>query len=224
MIKAVLMDVDNTLLDFNLSAGEAIKRCCKKFEIPLTGDFLPTFIRINDGLWQEIENKRLTLTELHKIRWNTVFAALNIRFDGEKFEKDFISELFNTAIPVDGAIDLLKYLSQKYMVCAASNAMLNQQINRLKISGIIPYLSKIFNSEEIGVRKPDAKFFEACIRGLSPIKKEEIIMVGDSLSADIEGAENFGIPAVWFNKDGKEYKGERNFITVTSLCQIKNIL
>ena len=224
MIKAILIDVDNTLLDFNLSAGAAMKLCCGKFGIIFTEEFLPTFIAINDMLWRKIERGELTVEELHKIRWNTVFAALKVSFDGPTFEREFIATLFHTAIPVDGAIDIVRYLSAKYVLCTASNAIHAQQMNRLKISGILPFIAHVFDSEEIGVKKPSPQFFEACLKALSPIKKDEIMLIGDSLSADIAGAENFGIRSIWFNRSNVPKTDIKAFATVTSLSDIKRIL
>ncbi len=225
MIKAVLIDVDNTLLDFNLSAGAAMEKCCERFGITFTAEFLPTFIRINDGLWAKIERGELTVEGLHEMRWNTVFAVLGVNFDGKIFEKAFLSALFDTAIPIEGALDIVKYLSEKYVLCTASNAVHAQQMNRLKISGILPYLSHVFDSEQIGVKKPDPRFFDACLNALSPIKKDEIVLIGDSLSADISGANVSGIKAVWFNRyDKAAPAGVELFAAITTLGEIKNVL
>ena len=128
MIKAVLIDVDNTLLDFNKSAEISMKSACEKFNLPFSERFFNTFKTINDGLWQEIEKKTLTREQLHRIRWQIIFQKLGIEFDGVLFEKVFYDNLEYCAVPVDGAVDVIKYLSRKYDVYTASNSNYQLQI------------------------------------------------------------------------------------------------
>ncbi|MBP5467311.1 MAG: HAD family hydrolase, partial [Clostridia bacterium] len=122
MIKAVLLDVDNTLLDFNKSANETIKRAFSELGIKYTDGIIDTFLRVNDMLWRRIETKEITREELHRIRWNIIFGELGIAADGHEMERLFLSRLENFAIPVDGAVDTVKYLSGKYKLYTASNA------------------------------------------------------------------------------------------------------
>ncbi len=167
----------------------------------------------------------LTRQGLHKIRFNIILNALGLSGDGEKVETEFRNALFNIAEPVEGAFDLVKYLSSKYKVYSASNAIYLQQINRLKISGMFDYFSGLFVSEVIGHQKPTKEFFDYCYDNLKGIKKEQTIMIGDSLSADISGANDYGIKSIWLNSGGKINQTEiKPDFTVKKLEQIKNIL
>jgi len=224
MIKAVLIDIDNTLLDFNKCATFAIKSGFEDFNIEFSDSIFPVFKEINDKLWLQVEQKTLTKPELHKIRWKLIFNELGIEKDGVEFEKVFVNYVHESHIPVDGALDLLQYLSAKYSVYAASNASLKQQINRLTKANMIKYVKDIFVSDEIGFPKPSGEFFDICLSRIAPLKKEELVMIGDSLTADIDGGTKYGIATCWFNHDKEEVPADlKADYIVDSLSDIKNI-
>ncbi len=223
MIKAVLIDIDNTLLDFNKSADLAIKMGCEKYALPYNDITFPTFKRINDQLWKRIEKKTLTRKELHEIRFDLIFSELKIDFDGKTFEKTFLENLNVCACKIDGAEDIMRYLSQKYAVFTASNAPSEQQIKRLNASGLMKYVKKPFISQAIGYDKPDSRFFDNCFNQMDGITKEESILIGDSLSADIKGGINYGIKTIWYNFEKIKVNSPADY-TVNSLEEIKNIL
>ncbi len=222
-IKTVFIDIDNTLLDFNLSAAQSIRMAFKDCGLTFTENVVSTFRQVNDGLWREIEKKKITREELHAVRFDMVFEKLGIVYDGRVIEKKFLENLNYCAVPVDGALDIVKYLSAKYTLCTATNAYYNQQIMRLTSAGILPYISKGFVSEKIGVSKPDVKFFTACLEGVAPIPASECVMIGDSVSADIDGAKKCGMHTVWFDHDGVGGDGGAEY-AVRSLGEIESIL
>lgn len=204
MVKAVLIDIDNTLLDFDASVKEAMKDGFKEFGLGSYEDSMfQVFERINTEMWQEIEQGCLTYEELLQSRWNRIFSALNISFDGCRFENYFRHYLFDSAIPVEGAEKILSYLSKRYVLCVASNGPYEQQINRLRRGNMLSYFSKLFISEKIGASKPSKKFFLHCLSELnneSEILPSEVIMIGDSLKSDIVGAIDMGFKTCFFNK------------------------
>lgn len=223
MIKAILLDVDNTLLDFDLGAKEATKEAFADAGLEYSDEVHPVFTRINNGLWEDIENGLLTKEGLYQIRWQLIFDELGIRANGKEFEKLFLRRLRESAIPVDGAPELVRYLHGKYILCIASNASYDQQVKRLKKAGLYGYMRHIFISEKIGAPKPAAEFFEYCLKALSPIKREELMIIGDSLTADIDGAASFGIKSCFFNRRGIKIKSPADF-TVAELGEIKAFL
>lgn len=224
MIKTVLIDIDNTLLDFNESSIECIKRAFNEQGLPFDENTFPTFKKINDELWLKIEKGELDRAGLHKIRFNLVLNALGLKGDGSLIERRFREILFDTAISVHGAMETLKYLSSKYKVYAASNAIYLQQINRLTKTGMLEYLSGLFISEKLGVTKPTKEFFDACISGANA-KITETIMIGDSISADIIGAKKYGLKTIWYNHNKEPLSvGEVADYQVNSLEEIMEIL
>jgi len=225
MVKAVLLDVDNTLLDFNLSAKQAMKSAAAELGLTFSEKIFSTFLTVNDALWRKIEKKEMTREELHKVRWGIIFDRLNIPADGNKMETLFLGNLADVAIPVEGAVDIVRYLSGKYKVYTASNAPYSQQVKRLTDSGILPFVTRILNFEERGINKPQPKFFEECLRAVYPATKEETAIIGDSLSADMAGGKTVGFITVWFNHDGLNVQRPDNCdYMVNSLEAIKSIL
>jgi len=221
-VKAILLDVDGTLLDFEKGSQEAMFSAAKTLGVDLPDDIYVTFKRINTGLWQALERGELTRQELHAVRWNRIFKAAGVDFDGPTFEKVFFANLYQSAVPVDGAREILEYLYAKYPLYVATNALYDQQVTRLTKADMLKYVKELFTSEKIGFAKPSAEFFTHCVNALSPLKPDEIIMIGDSLSADIIGAKSFGIHTCWYSHDGEQ--SEHADFTVTKMTDIKKIL
>lgn len=197
-LKGVLVDVDNTLLDFEKSSQLAIKRTCEDFGILYSDKLLDVFLDINHSMWRQIQDGSLTKAQLWQHRWNKIFGLVGISADGPTFEKEFHRYLHECAVPVDGAIEFLEYLHSKYTVCTASNASFEQQHHRLDLSGMLKYIDKMFVSEQIGAQKPNSAFFEACFKKL-PFSPQKSIMIGDDLHADMLGASQFKMLTCWYN-------------------------
>lgn len=231
MLKVILFDIDNTLLSFDEYVKESMKNGFRKFGIGIyENGMFNIFNQVNTDLWHAIEKGEIGFEELKKKRWNMIFERLGISADGIAFEKYFRECLFESAIPENGAIDLLKYLHGKYILCVASNGPYHQQVNRLKISGMLPYFSDLFISEEIGSAKPSKTFFNTCIKRLNAKTEQkihpcEMMIIGDSLSADMAGGIQFGMQTCFYNPDKKPIPCEMNLnYHVTSLKELKNIL
>lgn len=223
MFKVILIDIDDTILDFNKCAEYAMKKAAVDFNISWQDEIYKVFTVENPILWQNIEKGILTKDELHRTRWNIIFAKLGIVADGEEFEKRFRYHLESSAEKMEGAEDLLVYLKSKYKVYAASNAHYEQQLKRMALADFSKYIDGYFISEKIGAEKPSKEFFDACLAGLDGVSKSEVIMIGDSLSADIKGAKEYGLTSIWM-KGRKE--GECAFAdyTVSKLEEIKEII
>ena len=204
MLKAIFLDIDNTLLDFDGYVKEALASGFEKFGLgTYEASVYETFSRINDSLWERIETGDLTFEGLKAIRFNLIFEALGITFDGPTFETYFREQLNVSAIPIEGAYDLLKALSQKYILCAASNGPYDQQCHRLELAGMSAYFSYVFISEEIGAGKPDRAFYERAFARLNrgreiPILPEECLAVGDSVTSDVAGGHAFGMKTCYY--------------------------
>jgi len=231
LLRVILFDVDNTLLSFD----EYVKQCMKigfeKFRITTyKEEMFDVFNRINTNLWKSIEIGKLNIDELQKKRWNMIFESLGISADGIAFEKYFRDGLFESAIPVDGAIDLIKHLYGKYTLCIASNGPYHQQVNRLKKSGMLHYFSDLFISEEIGSTKPSERFFNTCIKRLNSktekkITPDEILIIGDSLSSDMQGGIQVGIRTCFYNPNNKAIPNSLKInYNVSSLNEIETVI
>ena len=234
MIKAVFIDIDNTLLSFTGYVKQAMREGFAELSLAEYDESMyQTFKGINDGLWEKIERGELTLEGLKKIRWNMVFEALGIDYDGVEFEKYFRAKLFSSAIHEPNAMELLEYLAPRYTLCAASNGPYEQQVNRLKVGGMLEFFSHLFISSEIGAQKPSKEFFATAFARLREsgfdIRPEEAIIIGDSMTSDMAGGTAYGMKTCLYrpNPDvsgGKAASCEGVDFVITDLAEIKGIL
>ena len=204
MIKAIFIDIDGTLLDFEACVEESMRLGLIERGVDYKAEMLETFHSINDGLWRDLEQGKLTFERLLEIRWATVFAELGIELDGPEFEKYFRARLHKSAIPMSGSYEMLEYLSEKYRLFAASNGPHEQQVERLRKADMLKYFEEVFTSGLIGAEKPSADFFTYCFEKAGDIKPEESIMLGDSLTSDMKGGNAFGMETIWLNLKNEE--------------------
>ena len=226
MITTVLFDVDDTLIDWKKSAIICFESLFADINPDLSGKEIYTaFAAASAPLWEKVDRGEMTGNDLRKIRWNHVFAKLNIdRNDGESFEQEFRCHLAKAAVPIDGAEEILRYLAPKYTIGVASNAYFAQQNARLELLDFKKYLKHIFTSQEIGYEKPNVKFFEHCLKELGNPLPESVLMVGDNVLADVEGAKKAGFKTCWLNRDGKSTEGVPFDYHISSLKELMDIL
>jgi len=224
MITTVLIDIDDTLIDFNKSADAAIRGMFAENRYPYSDGMMSVYYEVSRPLWDRVEKGEITGDELRAVRWGIILERLGLEGDSKYLEKEYRKHLSKHWPLIEGADVLLKYLSEKYTVCVASNAGKSQQEARLKGSGLIKYIDHIFVSGEIGYEKPLPEFFNACFERLGNPPKEEIIMIGDSPAADIGGGKAAGIKTCWFNPLGKSNREVGADYDVRSLMQIMQIL
>ena len=223
MLKAVLLDVDNTILDFGEASRQTIARGFAEWNLPLTPDVYPVFLQVNSRLWRQIEAGTLTKPELYQLRWNLIFSHVGIQADGPAFEQYFRAGIAGSAVLIDGAEDMMKYLQKKYTVLIASNASYAQQVRRLTAAGLIGYADGIVTSEMVGFSKPQPEFFAECMKRLPGVLPEETVLIGDSPEADIAGAQQYGLKTCWFDYYGNgDNRGIQADYTVTHLRQVQN--
>ena len=235
-IRAVFIDIDNTLLSFDGYVKQTMKTGFDHFGLKKYEDWMSdVFFRINNGLWEAIEREELTFEELKKVRWNKVFKELGIDFEGPVFETYFRKELNSSAIPMEGAQELVRYLSGRYILCAASNGPYEQQVNRLRIAGMLPYFHDVYVSENIGSPKPTEEYFRECMKrlneslsadpGMKEITPGEVMMIGDSFTSDMAGGVTFGMKTCLYNFKEKKVPEDSGInYTVTSLADIPGMI
>ena len=223
MIKAVFIDIDGTLLDFEACVEESMRLGLIERGVEYKPEMLETFHSINDVFWRELEQGKITFAELLERRWATVFEALEIDLNGPEFETYFRNRLHESAIPMEGSYKTLEYLSGKYRLFAASNGPHEQQVERLRKADMLRYFEDVFTSGKIGAEKPSADFFRYCFGKIEDIKPEESAMLGDSLTSDMKGGNAFGMKTIWLNLNGKE-KTEWVDHEIKSLDEIKSII
>ena len=225
MYRVILLDIDNTLLDFHAGAQDALSPAFAEQGLAFRAEYMPIFHEINDALWRQIEDGSMTREQLYAVRFHRIFARLGIKGDGDRAESTFRRALAESAVPVAGAHALLRHLYPRYMLCAASNSIHAQQVRRLRLAGMLPYFTHIFTSEKLGYAKPAPDFFSAILSRLGGISPRKTLLVGDSLTADIRGGIDCGIPTCWYNPQGKSAPLDcRPDLTVSRLADLHEIL
>ncbi len=229
MIRGIFIDVDDTLLDFPKSSRQSAALALRDTGIDMEEEkldsFMASFHAVNEGLWRRIEDGSMTRDELFGKRFPKVFEELGIHGDPMAMETNYRTHMRTSAVPVEGAKEILAYLSERYPVYVASNASRTQQEVRLSTAGMRGYIRAIYASSDLGTAKPQKAFFEACLSRV-PFEADEMVMIGDSQKADIHGAAQAGMHTLWFNPGGEKNNPEFNAPdwSVRKLNEIRHIL
>ena len=198
-----LFDADGTLYDFNKAEAAAFKAMFDYCNFDYEENKFKTYREINAQLWRSFEKGEISSLELQITRFSRLFDTLNIQYDAKEFNDKYLTELGKGTYLLNGALDICKdIVSCGKKIYIITNGLLATQIPRLKYSLISEYISDAFISEAVGFQKPGIEFFEHVLLHIPKIGKDKILIVGDSLSADIAGGNAAGIDTCWFNETG----------------------
>ena len=203
----LLFDLDHTLLDFDAAEDVALSHLLKEEGVEDIQAYKDYYVPMNKTLWKDLELKKITKQELVNTRFAKLFAHFGIEKDGAYLAERYQFFLSKQGQIFPGVEDLLKKLiHQGYELYAATNGITYIQTGRLEQSGIAPYFKEIFISEQLHTQKPDAAFYEKIGARIPNFDKDHALMIGDSLSADIQGGNNAGIDTIWYNPHHLENK------------------
>lgn len=225
MIRHVFLDVDNTILDFNKAEAIALEKTLSALSVPHSPEVIRRYSQLNLAQWKLLERGKLTREQVKVRRYRLLFDELKTDASPEKAARIYEGLLGQGHYFIDGAVEMLQALYGSFHLYLATNGTASVQKSRLKSAEIEPFFEQIFISEELGCNKPETAFFERCFAAIPDFKKEEAVMVGDSLTSDILGGIRAGIRTVWFNKDLNESSGEiRPDHTIKALSELPGLL
>ena len=193
MIKKILLDLDDTVLDFHKGERIAIEKTLSAFGVEPTEAVVSLYRECNRFCWSSLERGEMERDDVLIYRFKMVFDKLGVIEDPHKVQYVYERNLAAECHFIEGAEQTIKALSSKYDLYIASNGTAFVQDRRIAASGIEKYCKGIFISERIGANKPSREFFDGCFEKMGDINKDEIMIVGDSLSSDILGGLNAGI-------------------------------
>ncbi len=202
-----LFDLDQTLLDFHASERIALEIALNKFGLSFSEEIYRIFKAYNKTLWMELEKGKITRPELFEKRFRFIFSVCegdSAALDPLEVNALFIDTMAENGVLLDGALDFLNKLKESMpdsRIYIASNGATRNAMGRMASTGIDKYIDGAFISEDMGVTKPDAAFFDMCLKRIGE-PKATCIMIGDSLSSDMLGAKNASLDSVWFMPAG----------------------
>jgi 2-haloacid dehalogenase len=222
----ILFDADETLFDFRKSEREALKETMLEFNIKYDEEYhLKIYKEINNAIWKELEEGAITQQKLKFERFKRLSNRLEDKFNEIEFSKSFIKNLAEASFLFEDSVTLIRSLQENCRLAIITNGLKDVQNYRIKKSVIGKYFEDIVISEEVKVAKPDSKIFEQALNNLKHTDKSKVLMVGDSLTSDIQGGINFGIDTCWFNprKTVNTTKIKPTF-EIANLMEVKDIV
>lgn len=225
MIKFLLVDLDDTILDFRKAEQVGLLNTFRHYGIEPTEETISLYLRINADLWRRLERGEVNRKQVNEGRFTELFRQLGREVDGESCAAYYLHQLSLTYDYLPGAEEAVASLAKKYRLFVASNGTSSVQIPRLAASGLDRYVEKAFISEALGQNKPSKAYFDLCFAQIPDFDPSQAIMVGDSLTSDIQGGINAGIPTCWVNTFCKENtSGIRPDYEIASLSQLEVLL
>ena len=199
----VLLDIDETILDFHTAEAVAVSRTLRELGIEPTEAVVRRYSEINKSQWELLEEGLLTREQVLLRRFQLLFQELGADVRGEEARDRYEGYLCRGHWFVPGAPELLETLRGFCRLFVVSNGTLRVQQGRMESAGIGDSFEKVFISEELGANKPERLFFDRVFAQIPYFDRERAIIVGDSLTSDIRGGRRAGIRSCWFNPEGK---------------------
>lgn len=199
----LLFDADNTLFDFDQAERNAHLLLCRAHGLAFSEEGYQLYHKCNADLWRDFDRGLCTKEYLLVERFRRYLAITGERADPEALNRDHLRALGEGAMLLPGAEELCRVLSRDHRLYLLTNAVASVQKARFANSAIAPYFQGAFISEEVGVGKPDSAYFDYVFHAVPGLARDNALVIGDSLTSDIQGANNAGLPCCWFNPKGQ---------------------
>jgi len=214
----LLLDLDNTLFDFDRAEETAFYAAFSASGLTADGAVYEAYHEINDRLWKQLERGEVTRERLKHLRYEQLFAHFGWEDNGrsQKISEDYFALLSEQSFLLPGAEEVCRQLREEYILYIITNGTYSVQLRRFCGSPVEPYITKMFVSEKLGAAKPSREYFEKVIRAVGDEDLSRYCVIGDSLSSDIAGAAAMGMDAVWLDRSGK---GDTRGLPVVHILQ-----
>lgn len=198
----LLFDIDNTILDFEKDEKIALTKTLKENGLPYDEETTNKYSYFNSIMWKKFEKGEATKADIQNNRFRMLIEYLGV--ETEKTPRE-INDMYEVnlrlgGIPIEGTKEVLNTLKKDgYRLYAVTNGLKLSQENRGRHSGIDVFFENVFISECVGYQKPTKEYFDYVFDNIDEKDKSKILLIGDSLSSDIKGAQNAGIDSLWIN-------------------------
>ena len=205
----ILFDADNTLLNFDAAESKALAETLVNYGIEPDAETVQTYRTINEELWRQLEKGQLRREKLMSERFTRFLKAIDAAGDGAEMNRYYLEQLsIHPDLASPEVLDVLRVLSEVATLAVVTNGFQKVQSRRLAESGVENFLEDVFVSEKMDAEKPNRKIFDAALRALGVENREHVLMVGDSLTGDVQGGINAGLDTCWFNPHHQENPGK----------------
>ncbi|MGY3777506.1 YjjG family noncanonical pyrimidine nucleotidase [Isobaculum melis] len=220
--QTLLFDIDDTLLDFQASEAFALQALFDAQQIPLTDDIKLQYQVINQGLWKAFEEEQISRSQVLNTRFSLLFEAYGQQVDGALFEKKYRTYLNQGHHLISGAFSLIQTLQQDYDLYVVTNGVSKTQYQRLTDAQLLPLFKDVFVSEDTGYQKPMKEYFDYVFNRIPHLVLDKTLIIGDSLTSDIQGGNLAGIDTCWFNPHS--LANPTSFIPTIEIQQLSELL
>ncbi len=195
----LIFDADNTLFDFDRAEETALIKTLTHFTMPQPSGLIDFYRQMNVKLWQQLDQKSITIAQLKQQRSEKLFEFVGQSTDPEVFSLRYLDELAQCQDLLPGVEKTLQVLSGHCEMAIITNGLSRVQKPRLAASSIQHHFDALVISEELGVAKPDPEIFAHTCELMGWSDPSKVLMVGDNYRCDIQGAAAFGMRTCWFN-------------------------
>jgi len=197
-----LFDADGTLFDFERTAAAALEQTFVDFKTAYDPAFLDLYRAIDERLWEALERGELSRSHLHVKRFADLLDSVGVDHDAEAFADRYLEHVGQGTDLIEGAEHVISDLANRVHLALITNGFAAVQKSRFARSPLTRLFETIVISEEVGATKPDPAIFDEAFRRMGSPAKSDVLMIGDSLTADIRGGIDYGIDTCWFNPMG----------------------
>lgn len=224
MLEFLLIDLDDTILDFQKAEHIALRKTLRTFGIEPTEENCALYSRINRAYWEALERGEMTRPQVAVGRFAELFSKVSVSADAAECNRFYWEQLSIGHYFLPGAEETLQILAGSYKLYIASNGTKSVQQPRLESAGIGKYFRDIFISEDMGADKPSKIFFDRSFAKIPGFDPKKAMIVGDSLTSDIQGGINAGIATCWVNPTGKKPTAVQPDYQIASLAELPALL
>ena len=198
----VLFDADNTLFNFDAGNRRAFSEVCRICHLPDTDELFHAYEAVNAEMWSAFDRGECTKDFLVVERFRLFLERAGLQADPVQCNKIHLSTLATNTVLLPHALEVCRTLAQTHSLYIVTNAVAAVQKARLAASDLRPYITDAFISEDAGASKPSVAYFDYVFSRIPGITRENCLLIGDSPSSDLLGANNYGIPCCWYNPRG----------------------
>ncbi|ODU57940.1 MAG: noncanonical pyrimidine nucleotidase, YjjG family [Clostridium sp. SCN 57-10] len=205
----ILLDSDQTLLDFAADERAALCATLRLFGAPDDDVHCALYHGINESLWRQFERGEVTKPELLERRFALFAREVGINAEPAALNASFLEHLCALGGRVlPGARELCLKLCETHKLYVVTNGAARPARTRLANAGLAHLFSHIFVSEELGTQKPEPVFFDRVFAALGDPPRTRAVLLGDSLTSDMAGAKAAGIAGCWLCPDRRHPDAE----------------